>query len=88
MHDVVFYGAMIWMTVLLGVCVLTVVKARSELGRVLALDTLALVLIAALTLYSITEDVSYYLDAAMAIALISFIGTVAAARYHSEGKIF
>jgi multisubunit Na+/H+ antiporter MnhF subunit len=88
MHDVVFYGAMIWMTVLLGVCVVEAVRARSDLVRVLALDTLALVLVAALVLYSTTEAVSYYLDAALAIALLSFISTVVASRYHSEGRIF
>jgi multisubunit Na+/H+ antiporter MnhF subunit len=88
MHDLVYAIALGWMTILLGVCVFEVVRAKSELVRLLALDTLSLVLIAVLALYSTTEDVSYYLDAALAIALLSFIATLSAARYHSEGKIF
>ena len=88
MHDLVYTIALGWMTVLLGACVFEVVRAKSELVRVLALDTLALVLIAVLVLYATTEGVSYYLDAALVIALLSFIGTLAASRYHSEGKIF
>jgi multicomponent Na+:H+ antiporter subunit F len=88
MHDLVYTAALVWMTLLLAVCVFETVRARTDLMRVLALDTLALVLVAVLALYSTTEDVSYYLDAALAIALLSFLGTMAAARYHSEGKIF
>ena len=88
MHDLVYTLALGWMTVLLGACVFEVVRAKSELVRVLALDTLALVLVAVLVLYATTEDASYYLDAALVIALLSFIGTLAACRYHSEGKIF
>ena len=88
MHDLVYNLALGWMTVLLGACVFEVVRAKSELVRVLALDTLALVLVAVLVLYSTTEDVSWYLDAALVIALLSFIGTLAASRYYSEGKIF
>jgi multisubunit Na+/H+ antiporter MnhF subunit len=88
MHDLVYNLALGWMTLLLGACVLEVVRAKSDLVRVLALDTLALVLVAVLVLYATTEDVSWYLDAALVIALLSFIGTLAASRYSSEGKIF
>lgn len=88
MHDLVYTIALGWMTVLLGACVFEVVRAKSELVRVLALDTLALVLVAVLVLYATTEGVSYYLDAALVIALLSFIGTLVASRYYSEGKIF
>jgi multisubunit Na+/H+ antiporter MnhF subunit len=88
MHDLVYNLALGWMTLLLGACVFEVVRAKSELVRILALDTLALVLVAVLVLYATTEDVSWYLDAALVIALLSFIGTLAASRYNSEGKIF
>lgn len=88
MHELVYALALGWMTLLLGVCVFEVVRAKSELVRVLALDTLALVLVAVLVLYATTEGVSFYLDAALVIALLSFVGTLVASRYHSEGKIF
>jgi len=87
MHSLVYDIALVWMTVMLGVCVLEVVKAKSLLVRMLALDTLTLVLVAVLVLYATTQDATYFLDAALILALVSFLGTVVAARYHSEGKI-
>ncbi len=88
MHEVVFYGAMIWMTGLLCICIGMVIRARSALVRILALDTLTLVLVALLILYSTTTESSLYLDAALMLAMLSFLSTVVAARYHSEGRIF
>ena len=88
MHEVVYYAAMIWMIGLFGVCVIMIVRAKSALVRVLALDTLTLVLIGMLIVYSVTTESSYYLDGAIILALISFISVVAAARYHAERRLF
>ncbi|MGH2535561.1 MAG: monovalent cation/H+ antiporter complex subunit F [Thermomicrobiales bacterium] len=88
MHETVFYVAAVWMTGLLGACALMVIRARSTMVRILALDTVTLLLIAVLVLYSGSQRSSYYLDAALILALLSFAATVAAARYHIEGKVF
>jgi multisubunit Na+/H+ antiporter MnhF subunit len=88
MHETIYEIAMIWMTGLLCVCVVTVVRSRSSLVRILALDTLTLVLIALLVLYSTTTGKGYYIDAAIMLALLSFVSTVVAARYSSERRIF
>jgi multisubunit Na+/H+ antiporter MnhF subunit len=56
--------------------------------RILAFDALTLVLVALLIMYSITTETSYYLDAALMLALLSFISTVVASRYYSERKVF
>ena len=88
MHQVVFYAAAAWMTVLLGLSVVFVIRARSAMLRILGLDVLTLLLIAFLILYSDANRTPYYLDAALALALLSFVATVAAARYHSERRIF
>lgn len=88
MHEIVFHAAALWMAVLLCVSLLTVVRARSSLTRVLALDMVTLLLIALLILYSDSRRVGYYLDAALVLSLLSFLATIAAARYHSEGEIF
>jgi multicomponent Na+:H+ antiporter subunit F len=88
MHEAVFYAAAAWMTVLLGVSVVFVVRARSAMVRILGLDVLTLLLVAFLILYSDANRTSYYLDAALALALLSFISTLASARYHSERRIF
>ena len=88
MHVVVFYVAMVWMTGLLGISVVLVIRARTAMSRILALDVLTLILIALLILYSAASQTDYYLDAALALALLSFVATLAAVRYHSEGRLF
>lgn len=88
MHEAVFYVAALWMTGLLVVSVGLVIRARSSLSRILALDMLILILIALLVLYSDANRVSYYLDAALVLALLSVVATIGAARYHEEGKLF
>jgi multisubunit Na+/H+ antiporter MnhF subunit len=88
MHESVFYLATVWIAGLLSIAVVLVVRERSPLVRVLALDMATLLLVAFLVLYSDSRQVSYYLEAALVLALLSFAATIAAARYHSEGKIF
>ena len=88
MHEITFYIAMIWMTVLMLICIGMVIRTRSGMVRILAFDALTLVLVALLILYSVTTDSSYYLDAALMLSLVSFISTVVAARYYSERKVF
>ena len=88
MHEVVFGLAFVWMTVLLAVAVAAVIRLPTTAGRILALDTLTLILVALLVLYSAYQRTPYYLDAALILALLAFIGTVVSARYHVERKIF
>jgi len=88
MHETVFYLATVWIAGLLCISIVLVVRERSALVRVLALDMVTLLLVAFLVLYSDSRQVSYYLDAALVLALLSFAATIAAARYHSEGRIF
>jgi multicomponent Na+:H+ antiporter subunit F len=88
MHQIVFYLAIIWTTLLFGVCVVFVIRAPSLMARILALDTLTLILIAFLVLFAHADRSAFYLDAALVLALLSFAGTLAAARYHSARRIF
>jgi multisubunit Na+/H+ antiporter MnhF subunit len=88
MHELVFYVAAVWMTALLAVCAGAVALLRSTSSRILALDTLTLVLVALLVLYADSQRSPYYLDAALVLALLSFLGTLAAARYFGERRVF
>ena len=53
--------------------------------RVVALDLMAAVAVAVCALAAVVHDQPAYLDVAMGIALITFVGTVAFARY-LEGR--
>jgi multisubunit Na+/H+ antiporter MnhF subunit len=39
-------------------------------------------------LYAARQDESYYLDAALILSLLSFISTIAAARFRAVGRPF
>ncbi len=88
MHEIVFYLAFAWMTVLLVVSAAAVIRLRSTVGRVLALDMLTLILVALLVLYSVANRSSYYMDAAVVLSLLAFVATLVLARYHGERKVF
>ena len=88
MHTIVFYVAAGWMTVLLVVSVISTIRLRATASRILALDTLTLVLVGLLVLFGDIFQTSYYLDAALILALLAFVATIAAARYHGERRIF
>jgi multicomponent Na+:H+ antiporter subunit F len=88
MHEIVFYLATGWLLGLLAVNTAFIVAARSAMVRVLALDTFTMVLIAVLVVFAYAHRSPYYLDAALVLALLAFVGTLAAARYHGEGKVF
>lgn len=80
MHDTVFLVAIVWLVALAGV--VTVVAARVEpvAGRLVALDTLSYLLVAALAAVTAHRGEAGFLDIALAIAALGFIQTVAVAR--------
>lgn len=88
MPDAVLYVAAGWTGILLVAGVVRVLTAGAPLSRLLALDMIGLVLVALLLIQAAIAGVPYYLDAALAFALLSFGATVAAARYFSKGWPF
>jgi len=88
MHQAVFYVAALWLTGLVIACALRVLSAPSTASRILALDTLVLILIGLLVLWSDAEGVAYFLDAALVLSVLAFAATLAAARFHGDGRIF
>ncbi|QQQ80739.1 pH regulation protein F [Saccharothrix sp. 6-C] len=84
----VIIPALFWVTLLLVAGGLVLVRARDALQRVVALDLLAVIVIALLALLSQLRGQAYYFDAAVALALLSFVATVAAARYLDSGGPF
>jgi multicomponent Na+:H+ antiporter subunit F len=85
---VIFYVAIAWLAVLLGVVVVRLARARSTGERILALDLLTLVLVGLLAIAAGEDQRSYALDAALALALLSFVATLAASRYYESRRPF
>ena len=88
MHQLVFYLAALWLSGLVIACAVLVLRARTTASRILALDTLVLLLVELLVLWSDSEGVPYFLDAALVLSMLGFVATLAAARFHGEGRIF
>ena len=64
------------------------IRLSSTAGRILALDMLTLILAALLVLYADANRSSYYMDAALILSLLAFVGTLVLARYYGERRIF
>jgi len=62
-------------------------RGPSAVDRALALDTLYVNTIALLIMFGIAIDDNIYLEAALVIAMLGFVGTVALARYLARGEV-
>lgn len=63
------------------------IKGPDMPDRILALDTLYINAIALLVLFGIWQGTDLYFEAALLIAVMGFIGTVAVAKYLLRGDI-
>ncbi|UJA19424.1 pH regulation protein F [Thermoleophilia bacterium SCSIO 60948] len=88
MPELVLEIGVAWATLLLFGGGILLLRTRDTLHRVLALDVLVAIVISLLTLLSYLRDVSYYVDAALALALLSLVATFVAARYVTRGRPF
>jgi multicomponent Na+:H+ antiporter subunit F len=79
--DIVTTIAFAWATLLLLAGGLLLLRAPTSLHRLLALDVLGSILIIMLATLSFLNGVSYSIDAALALALLSFSATLVTARY-------
>ncbi|MCM0612812.1 K+/H+ antiporter subunit F [Marinobacter sediminum] len=77
--------AMVTLAALLNVYRL--IKGPDAPDRVLALDTLYINAIALIILLGITLGTRMYLEAALLIAVMGFVGTVAMAKYLKRGSV-
>lgn len=77
-----------WATLLLVAGGLLLLRSRETLERVLVLDVLVAIVVVLLTTLSYLRGVSYYLDAALGLALLSFVATLVACRHVLRGRPF
>ena len=75
---------------LIGCCALCLARAArgpSVADRMLAIDTLATVVLGMLVVLSTMTGLAYLMDIAIALALLGFVGTLALAK-QLEGRTF
>lgn len=67
--------------------VVRLIRGPSAADRIIALDLLAIVIVAVITTSTMLFDEPIYLDVAISLAVIAFIGTVAFSRLFLQGRL-
>lgn len=86
MHDTVFHLVLAWQVGLVAVLAVRGARSNTLFGRAIALDTLALVFVAALALVAVHRGQADYLDVALVLAMLSFAQTIVTARYLAPSR--
>lgn len=63
-------------------------KARRSADRLLAVDLMTTLLVGIIVLLALFEESTTTIDIAIALTALAFAGTLATARYISEGRVF
>ena len=74
--------------VLIAVCVWRVGRGENLIDRLIGLDMTATLILAVLVLVSFISRDVIYIDIALALAALGFIGTIALARYIADQEMF
>lgn len=86
MIDAICHTSLVMLGVSMMMSFLRVVRGPSLPDRIIALDLLASVVVGMLSIHAVRTGDHVYLTAGIALALISFIGTVALALFISRGQ--
>ncbi len=69
-------------------CIYRIIKGPTIPDRVIALDAMTMVIVVMLGIYSFVQGSIFFMDVALVLAIISFVGTVTISRYLDEGAVF
>jgi multicomponent K+:H+ antiporter subunit F len=87
MLDISIKIALIAIAVSMALTLYRLIKGPDTPDRILALDTLYVNAVALLVVLGIYDSSSIYFEAALLIALMGFVATVALARYIARGDV-
>jgi multicomponent Na+:H+ antiporter subunit F len=66
---------------------LRLIRGPSLPDRVVALDLIAMISVSFITAYAVSTEQPLYIDEAVVLALIAFVGTIAFAYFIEKGEI-
>lgn len=81
-------AALVVLVVLIVPCAHRVWIGPSAADRLQAIDAITTLLIGIIIVLALLRETAMFVDVAIALAAFGFIGTIALARYISEGKAF
>lgn len=79
--------AQIFLTVAMGAALLRILRGPRAQDRVVGLDTLYVNAMLLLMTYGIASGSTLYFEAALIIAMLGFVGTVALAKFLLRGEV-
>ena len=79
--------ALMFMVLAIIPCVYRVIKGPTIPDRVIAVDAMTSVIVVMLGVYSFVQESVFFMDVALVLAVISFVGTVTIAKYLDEGVV-
>lgn len=88
MNSLLLNFALTLMALSIVPCIYRVIMGPTIPDRVIALDAMTSVVVVMLGIYSFIQDSVFFMDVALVLAIISFVGTVAISRYLDEGVVF
>lgn len=88
MNSLLLDFSLTFMVIAIIPCIYRIIKGPTIPDRVIAVDAMTTVIIAMLGIYSYVQGSVFFMDVALVIAIISFVGTVTISRYLDEGAVF
>ncbi len=86
--DVVIIGALVLHAALLALAAWRLMRAKHATERLLSLELVSVLLLCVVLALALLLRQSLYVDVALALAALSFISTLALARYLAEQRMF
>ncbi|WP_305064141.1 cation:proton antiporter [Methanococcoides sp.] len=88
MNSLIFDISITFMVIAIIPCIYRVIKGPTIPDRVIAIDAMTTVIVVILGIYSYMQESAFFMDVALVLAIISFVGTVTISKYLDEGAVF
>ena len=85
---VILYAALVIHVILIGVALWRVWRGDNIVDRLIGADLVTILTLAVLVVLGLIDRNSIYIDVALALATLGFIGTIALAKYIADEQIF
>ena len=86
--DTVLYISLTVHIFLMAIAFWRVCRGENVIDRLMGLDLLSILTLAVLVLLALIFRRNIYLDVAMGLAALSFVGTIALAKYVADEQVF
>jgi len=87
MNSLLLDLALLFMVFAMIPCVYRVIKGPTVPDRVIAVDAMTTVIVVMLGVYSFVQGSVFFMDVALVLSIISFVGTVTISKYLDEGVV-